>query len=271
MQFEMLPDWFIMSALGVFGALVGSFLNVCIYRLPAGESVVTPSSHCPRCRTVLKPIDLLPVFSWLALGRRCRYCGITISSQYALIELITALSFVFTWHHFGFGLHFFIAICIICSLLVASIIDIRYQIIPDEITIPGIVLGAAFHGILKITISEAELMRQGYHMTLTDSFVGILAGGGLLYALAWLSFGGMGGGDVKLMAMIGALLGPAATLMAILIASFIGAGFGIMMIVTGFKGRKDYIPFGPYLAVGTLIVLFFGTNGILNWYLGLLS
>ena len=236
----------------IVGLCIGSFLNVCIYRLPKDESIVFPSSHCPHCQRPIHFYDNIPLLSYLLLMAKCRACGQKISLQYPIVELITGLCFVGLYYKWRLTLQLLPYIILISALIIVSMIDLKYQIIPDRISLPGIPLGLLASFILPITLSE--------------SLLGILIGGGIFYLIAILSRGGMGGGDIKLGAMIGAFLGWKLILLTIFIGVFIGSIIGIILIILKIKGRKDPIPFGPFLSLGAVISIFWGTK-IIQWYL----
>ena len=248
---QVIPYPILAGAIFSFGLVVGSFANVCIYRLPKKESVVVPRSHCPACHSTLRPLDNIPLISYLILGGKCRNCAIRISLIYPTIEAITALLMLAGLLRFGTSLEFFVYALVATSLVIITAIDIKHQIIPDVITIPGIAFGLIV-GICNI----------GY----TDTLLGLFLGSGLFYLLAVLSNGGMGGGDIKLIAAIGALLGWQKVLLVIFIGAFLGSIVGLFLIIIQKKSRKSTIPFGPFLAVGTLITLFYG-NSLIRVYL----
>lgn len=242
----------------IFGAIVGSFLNVCIHRLPKEESIVKPGSHCPKCRTPIRYYDNIPVLSYLILGGKCRYCRASISIQYPIVEAITALSSFFLFIIFGVSLSFIYYFSFVAALIAITVIDLYHQIIPDVISLPGIVIGLL--GSLIIP-----------QITFWSSLIGALSGGGSLFLVAtvyqWLfKREGMGGGDVKLLAMIGAFLGWKAVILTILLSSFIGSIIGITVMFIKGKDFKYAIPFGPFLAMGAVISLFWGES-IIRWYL----
>jgi len=242
----------------VLGAIVGSFLNVCISRLPKEESIVTPSSHCPQCKSPIKFYDNIPLISYLLLKGKCRNCGLPISMQYPIVEAVTALVSFFLFITFGVSLSFIYYFMFVSALIVITIIDLYHQIIPDVISLPGIVIGLL--GSLVIP-----------QITFWSSLVGALSGGGSLFLVAtiyqWLfKREGMGGGDVKLLAMIGAFLGWKAVILTILLSSFIGSIIGITVMLIKGKDFKYAIPFGPFLSLGAVISLFWGEN-LISWYL----
>jgi leader peptidase (prepilin peptidase)/N-methyltransferase len=254
--------------LPVLGLLTGSFLNVCIYRMPRGESIIFPSSRCTRCNTRLRADDMVPVLSHLFLMGRCRYCGTSVSFRYSFVEILTAVCFLAVYATFGIAIETVIYTVVICGLIVISFIDLDVQIIPDEISIGGTVLGI-ITGILVSVYPGYGL--TGYTIGITDSLLGFSAGFFLLYVISAATRGGMGGGDVKLAGMLGSFLGAKGVLITLLLASFIGAPVGVFLIATGIKGRKDLVPFGPYIALGAVIVIFMGADGIVSRYMEIFS
>jgi leader peptidase (prepilin peptidase)/N-methyltransferase len=238
--------------------MVGSFLNVCIHRLPKEESIVKPGSHCPKCKTPIRFYDNIPLISYLLLGGKCRYCSASISLQYPLVEGITALGSLLLFIKFGPSLNYLFYFLFIAALIVITVIDLYHQIIPDVVSLPGIVIGL----LGSLVISQ---------VTFWTSLIGIIAGGGSLFLVAtayqWLfKREGMGGGDVKLLAMIGAFLGWKAVILTILLSSFIGSIVGIAVILIKGKDFKYAIPFGPFLSLGAAISLFCGDE-LIRWYL----
>jgi leader peptidase (prepilin peptidase)/N-methyltransferase len=248
--------WYIVSI--AFGAIMGSFLNVCIFRLPKEESIIAPGSHCPYCKTPIKFYDNIPLVSYLLLKGKCRQCRGSISLQYPLVEGITALSSLLLIMKFGPSLSYFIYFVFVAALIVITVIDLYHQIIPDVISLPGIGAGL----LVSLIIPQ---------ITFLNSLLGILLGGGSLFLVAtlyqWLfKREGMGGGDVKLLAMIGAFLGWKAIILTILLSSLIGSITGIIIMVSKGKDFKYAIPFGPFLSLGAVIALFYGPS-LINWYL----
>ena len=246
----------------VFGALVGSFLNVCIYRLPLRESIVWPGSHCPACAQPIAWYDNIPIVSYLILAGRCRSCRNEISCRYPIVEALNAAGYVGLFWYFGATWATAVYGMLYSALLVVAGTDLSHKVIPNAITFPGIVLGL---------LSAATILPLG----LMDGIIGLLVGGGLLWFLAWVSpylFGkeGMGGGDIKLLAMIGAFLGWKPALMTVMVGSLLGSVVGVTLIGAHIIKREDYIPFGPFLVCGAVVALFFGDT-ILDWYQGVLS
>jgi len=242
----------------IFGAMIGSFLNVCIFRLPKEESIVTPGSHCPHCQKPIKFSDNVPLVSYILLNGRCRYCKESVSIQYPLVEGITALVSLILFVRFGPTLSYLFYFSFIAALIVISIIDLYHQIIPDVISLPGIGVGL----LASLAIPQINFI---------DSLIGALLGGGSLFIVAtlyqWLfKREGMGGGDVKLLAMIGAFLGWKAVILTILLGSLLGSISGIIVMVLRGKDFKYAIPFGPFLSLGAVIALFYGQD-LIRWYL----
>ena len=250
----MFPPVFFEGICFLFGLVVGSFLNVVIGRLPAGRSIVHPRSACPGCGAFIRWYDNVPVLSWLWLGARCRSCHAPISWRYPAVELLTAVLFALAAHRLGPALDLAPALLLLAALIAITGIDLDHQIIPDVITLPGVVVGAA----LSIAIHPDGWL---------NTVFGVLVGGGLFFVIILASGGGMGGGDMKLGAMMGAFLGWKLVLLAILLGVFAGGGVAIALLASGRKDRKDPVPFGPFLALGAIVSLLWG-NGLLAWYLG---
>ncbi|HUL22666.1 MAG TPA: prepilin peptidase [Thermodesulfobacteriota bacterium] len=242
----------------ILGALVGSFLNVCICRLPKEESIIWPGSHCPHCKKPIKPYDNIPVVSYILLKGKCRSCHRPISFQYPLVEGIGAFSSLVLFMRFGPSLSYLFYFLFVASLIVITVIDLYHQIIPDVISLPGIGVGL----LASVMIPQ---------ITLSNSFTGILFGSGSLFLVSayyeWLrKKEGMGLGDAKLLAMIGAFLGWKAVILTILLGSLVGSIIGVLVMVLRGKDFKYAIPFGPFLSFGALIALFY-QNEIISWYL----
>jgi leader peptidase (prepilin peptidase) / N-methyltransferase len=244
-----------------FGTIIGSFLNVCIWRLPTGQSIVYPPSHCPRCGAAVRPRDNLPIVSYLLLRGRCRACADGISLRYPLVEVLTGIMVALLLYRFGPSPIFAVYTVFVAALIVITFIDLDHQIIPDVISLPGIGLG------LLVSL-------LGVGPSIIDSGIGVLLGGGLLYGVAvgyqmLTGREGMGGGDIKLLAMIGAFLGWQAVLVTLVLGSLSGALVGGALIFGRGADARVPIPFGPFLALGAVCALFFG-DALVNWYLGLM-
>jgi leader peptidase (prepilin peptidase)/N-methyltransferase len=239
------------------GLMVGSFLNVCIYRLPKHESVVWPASHCTACNRPLAWFENIPVASWLALRRRCRTCGERISLVYPLVELTTSVVFAGGVLIYGLSPLLFVRLAFACALIVLFVIDLQYRILPNAITFPGIAAGFA----------ASLFLPPGW----LSSLIGIVAGGGILFAIAEAYYRlrgveGLGMGDVKMLAMIGAVLGWPLMLLTLVFASFAGSVVGVGLIASGRGGMQAALPFGTFLAIGALVAAIAG-DSILTWYL----
>lgn len=234
----------------LFGTIIGSFLNVVILRLPSdGASIVFPASHCPACLHELHWYENIPLLSFLFLRGRCGHCKKKISFQYPLVELSMALFSAALVHKFGLSITTAGYFLFCAALLVIIWIDIKHQIIPDVISLPGIVVGLLF-----------SLLSPALHWS--DSLIGILAGGGVLYGIAmlyylWRRIEGMGGGDIKLLAMIGAFLGWQALPFVIFASSLSGTVIGLLAMIKQKKGGQTRIPFGPFLSLAALTYIFF--------------
>lgn len=243
---------------GVFGAIIGSFLNVVIYRLPRGQSLVTPPSRCRQCGYSLRWFDNVPVLSWLALRGRCRKCGAGVSWQYPVVELTTALLFVVVTWLTPVGPLLAARLILVCILVSLFGIDLEHQILPNTITLPGIALGLMF------SLAAPPGIR--------DALIGTIVGGGILYAIAggyylWRREEGMGMGDVKMLAMIGAFLGWKAVLVTLVLSSFSGAIIGVMLMSAQKGDMKFALPFGTFLSLGALAAMLVG-DPLITWYAG---
>ncbi|MHC1758864.1 MAG: A24 family peptidase [Negativicutes bacterium] len=238
------------------GLVVGSFLNVCIWRLPREESIIRPGSHCPACSTALRARDLVPVLSWIFLRGHCRYCPEKISPRYPAVELLNGV--LFLWCHLYFGLSPALVAALVFSAFMVTItfIDLDHQIILDGML--ALLAGAGL--ILQLWTGGVSWMNM---------LIGVAVGGGLLLFLAVISRGGMGGGDVKFAAALGFWLGWPGILLGLFIGFVSGGVISLLLLITGIRGRKDFIPFGPFIALGAWITLLYGRK-ILDWYLGFL-
>ncbi len=244
----------------VFGLIVGSFLNVCIHRLPLGQSIVAPPSHCPKCKKPILWYDNIPLLSYLLLGGRCRSCRVRISPRYPLVELLTGVTFVLFYMRWGLSFSLFFYLTFACGLIVATFVDIQHRIIPDEISVGGMAAGLVLSACAGFKLP-----------VILDSFLGIVIGGGSIYLSGFIfdlvyfkllkrppiqgETESMGGGDVKLLAMIGAFLGWKSALLSFFIAPFFGIVLGFINLLV----KKDHtIPYGPFLSLAAIVSLFWG-------------
>jgi leader peptidase (prepilin peptidase) / N-methyltransferase len=301
-------DSVVASAIFLFGLAFGSFLNVCIYRLPRGLSVVRPRSACPKCNHPIAFYDNIPVLSWLILGGRCRYCKTRISPRYLLVELLTGVLFVACYSYFGLTLST-LKYCVFAFLLLGLIFtDAETKLLPDKLTLPGLALGVLFSLIVPVNDLASQILpflvklpftndSAARILSLTDSLLGAVLGASFIYGagaiyLRWRGAEGMGFGDVKLMAMVGAFLGMRLTIFTIFAASLTGSLFGLTTVFVVWLKRTQrfmrrmanaqaarrrgwqsaqmvyryyQIPFGVFLGSMAMIALFFG-NAFLGWY-----
>ena len=241
----------------ILGLIVGSFCNVCIYRIPKNESIIYPASHCPKCRTTIKPVDNIPLLSYILLKGRCRNCGSKISIQYPVVELLTGIIYLIIYLIYGLSIQSLIYIILSSALIIIAFIDLNEQIVPDVISLPGIGVGL----ILSFFVP---------YLSFINSALGVVAGGGIILIIALVGSmifkkEAMGGGDVKLAAMIGAFLGWRYTIISLFLGFFLGALAGIFLILSKIKSKEDMVPFGPFIALGSLITLLWGEK-IIAWY-----
>ena len=288
-------DTFFLILSFVLGSMIGSFLNVCICRLPENQSVIKPRSRCPKCGAGIAWYDNIPVLSWLILGAKCRNCSQVISWQYPLVEALTGALFACVYWRFGATLASPVYMLLVAGLVLVTFVDLSHWIIPNEVTFPGIFLGVAC-ALAGMFYPESGLLLDNA----IDALIGVVAGGGVLYLLdkiALLVFKkrGMGFGDVKLLAMFGAFFGWQGVLFILMAASLVGSVAGLAML--WFQSRRtpaeadaktksteetargddeepvpegNYLPFGPYLVVAGLLFLFFGQD-LIDVYVGLMS
>lgn len=251
-----------------FGACIGSFLNVCIYRIPRDESVVRPRSHCPHCGRLIAWYDNIPLVSYLLLRARCRGCSGYISPRYFLVELLTAALFTLIWLKYGLTLQTPVYWLVISGLILGTFVDFEHMIIPDRVTVGGMAIGLAC-SIVFPSLHGGDTWRQG----VISSLIGLALGVGLLWTVAILGKAvfkkdAMGFGDVKLLGALGAFLGWQAVLFTVFLSSLIGSLVGIWLIVSGRKAWQSRIPYGPYLALGAVVWILWGVAWVelyLNW------
>ena len=245
-----LTGYLVIILLAIFGSVVGSFLNVCIFRIPADKSIILPASHCVNCHHPIKFYDNIPIISYLILRGRCRNCNIKISPVYPAVEFLTATLSVLLFLKYGLTLQYLLTFIFSSSLVVITFIDLEHQIIPDIITLPGIPI---------FFLSAIFVM----NVRPLDSLLGIVIGGGLFYLIAagyqlLRKTEGMGGGDIKLMGMLGAFFGWQSLWFILLAGSLLGAIVGISVMIFKGKDMKYAIPFGPFLSISAVAYIFFG-------------
>lgn len=243
----------------ILGLIVGSFSNVCIYRIPRNESIIYPASHCPKCRSKIKPVDNIPLLSYILLKGRCRNCKSKISIQYSIVEFLTGLIYLIIYLIYGLSIQTLIYIILSSALIIIAFIDLNEQIVPDVISLPGIVIGF----IISFFVP---------YISFINSALGVVAGGGIILVIGLAGSvifkkEAMGGGDVKLAAMIGAFLGWRYIIISLFLGFFLGALAGIVLILSKIKSREDVVPFGPFIVLGSFITLLWGEQ-IISWYIG---
>jgi leader peptidase (prepilin peptidase)/N-methyltransferase len=258
-------DWIFGIFVFLFGITIGSFLNVCVYRVPLGRSIAKGFSACPDCGARLTAVDLVPIFSYAALRGKCRHCGCRISPVYPLVEAATGILFVLLYVKYGLSYDLVVYAALASLLVVIALIDFTHMIIPNGLVIAGLILGAA---------KLAATIFTGVFGSWTLYAIGFAAGGAPLLLIAlfcWLALKkeALGGGDIKLMAFAGLVIGWRLVIPAYLIGVITGAIAGVVLLSTGKKKRGDEIPFGPYLCFGVLVSVFFGES-LISWYMGLM-
>jgi len=258
----MTPSLITFFAAALAGLCIGSFLNVVIYRLPKGQSIIFPGSACPHCGHTVRWGDNLPLLGWVRLKGRCRDCQEPFGFQYPLVELLGGTASVAVLYKFGLTLTGGVYFIFLCLLIIITFIDLKYQIIPDRITLPAMV-SALFAAPFLANFS------------LIQALIGLVAGGGLLWSIALLysrltGVEGIGGGDIKLMGLVGALTGWQGSLFTLFSGAVMGAAVGVALLLAKGKNMRTAIPFGPFLAASAATYLFFGKE-IINWYVGFLA
>jgi len=236
----------------LLGLAISSFLNVCIDRLPEGKSIVAPPSHCPYCGRRLAPFDLIPVISYLLLKGRCRYCGAPIPRRILLVESITGPLFVLLWYRYGPSLQLLLATLYTCFFIVIFFIDLEHHLVLNRVIMPAILVA-----LLTAPVTP--------HHALVELLVGGAIGFGLLFLIALVYPAGMGMGDVKLAAFIGLVVGFPSVFVALLLSFVVGGLIGGGLLLSGLKGRKDPIPFAPFLVGSGMLAMLYGTQ-IIDWY-----
>lgn len=252
--------WLLPAAAGILGLFIGSFLNVVALRVPIKDSIVFPPSHCVHCKHRLHAMDLIPVFSYLSLLGRCRYCRIKISPIYLAGEIITAVLFVITAWMLGPVPELMVGFFFSAILTTVTVTDLKYMLIPDKIIFFAVIVGL----ILRLFI---------HPLPLWNHLLGMVIGGGTLYCIAWLSLvvlrkEGMGGGDIKLFLFIGLIMGWQLTLLALFAASLFGSLYGAVLLVLQRMDSNRILPFAPFICMGAMVCYLWG-NYLIHWYIGL--
>jgi leader peptidase (prepilin peptidase)/N-methyltransferase len=264
----------------ILGSVIGSFLNVCIYRLPMGESIVFPPSHCTSCGRAIRFYNNIPILSYLMLKGKCRDCGSRISIQYPLVELLSGVALTGLYYKFGLTLDLLFYAMLTYSLIVITFIDLGHMIIPNAITIPGAAAGLIYNALITDWEKSRDLLGafswslENFFGVLNevpflDSVFGLITGGGILFLIAFLYIAvrkqeGMGMGDVKLLAMIGAFLGWKGVVFVMLVSSLLGTIIGLSIILYKKGDLKYALPFGPFLSLAAIIYVFTGGFRLIN-------
>jgi len=239
----------------LLGISIGSFLNVCIYRIPIKQPISFPSSQCPQCGNFLRPMDLIPILSYILCKGKCRYCQKSISVQYPLVELLNGILYILIFAKYHLTADFFKYSFFVSLLIVISCIDLKYQIIPSACNLSGLIVAGFF---LFVSFRASMWF---------DAMIGGLLGGGILFAIALLT-NGMGGGDVKLMAVLGLVFGGQKIVLLMILSFILGAFVSLILLLMRRKKRKDWIPFAPFIAAAGCFVILWETE-IINWYLNI--
>lgn len=268
-RIKKMQDTIIKIFIFIFGSLIGSFLNVCIYRLPLEISIVRPRSFCPKCKKMIRWYDNVPFISYIVLKGKCRFCNAKISPIYFMIELLTAMVFLIFYNRWGLTYNFFFYIVFTCGLIIATFVDIQHRIIPDMISLGGIIVG-----FLLNTFRDLHLRPITYNIKpVFDSLLGIIIGGGIIYLTRYIfdlvyfkilkkppvqgETQSMGDGDIKLLAMIGAFLGWQKVMLTFFLAPFLGITIGIINLIV----KKDHIiPYGPFLSLAAVLSIFWANE-----------
>ena len=247
----------------ILGLVVGSFLNVCIDRLPQNKSIAFPPSHCEACQHKLAVKDLIPVFSYLRLRGRCRYCQASIPRKLMGVELATAVIFALLWWHYGLSAELGVMAFYACLFIIIFVIDLEHSLILNKVVYPGMIVALLLSLYPWPWLSDSMIMRVAY------AALGGVAGFAIFLLIALVSRGGMGWGDVKLAALIGLATRFPLVFVAIIMAAILGGIVAVALLIAKKRTRREMIPFGPFLALAAMVTLLWGSN-ILNWYLGLM-
>lgn len=242
----------------LLGITIGSFLNVCIYRIPKGESLVFPTSHCIKCNTPLKWYNLIPIISFILQKGRCRYCREAISLQYPVVELLTGIILTILYFNIGINIDFIYYLFLFSLLIIITFIDIKHQIIPDGLIL-SILIGTILYKSIQYLLFDVPI-------NLLNGLIGFIISSLFFLIIIIVSKGGMGGGDLKLIGVFGFILGFPEIILNIFLSFIIGGMVSILLLAFKIKGRKDPIPFGPFIILGFIVTLFWGTC-IISWYI----
>ena len=256
--------------IALFGLIIGCFLNVCIYRIPNKQSVISPPSHCVNCGTRLRPLDLVPVFSYIFLKGKCRYCGKRVSARYPVVEGLTAVAFVLLYFRFSFSAEFLAALFFSCILICIAFIDFDLKIIPNGFVLAGLLIGAVLF-VYNLFYPVSMYGDRNWY----NPLIGMLGGFGFLLLVSVVgsivsgSEDAMGMGDVKLLAAVGLLLGWRLTIVAMFLSVMLAAGTSLVLMLFKRLNGKSTVPFGPFIALGSFIAMVYGWN-IIDFYLSFL-
>jgi len=270
---ELLTELHIVICIFMFllGTCIGSFLNVCIFRIPANKSIIFPPSECPDCHTKLSPADLIPIFGYILLKGKCRYCKKPISVQYPLVEFLTGAIWLHVYLRYGISVETVALLFLFTLLIPVTFIDLKYMIIPNGLVLTGLIGGIAL-SVYHIFVKPFSLYQSSLWYA---PFIGMVSASGILFAIAVIGFliykndGAMGMGDVKLFIPIGMILGWKLALLTLFLAIILGGFTSIILLILRIKEKKSAIPFGPFITVATYIAGFFG-NQIISWYFSLI-
>ena len=260
---------FLLVIIFLLGLCFGSFLNVIVYRLPQKISLIQPPSSCPACKNALGVVELIPLLGYFILRGRCRHCGIRISPRYPLIEMSTGILFLLVFINFGLTVNAYFYLVLLFLLFAVALIDIEHRIVPNTMVAAGLAAGLLFYIPAAADIWFDLPAWLIVERTVIDAAAGFLLGGAIMLLIFLVSRGGMGAGDLKLMAMIGLYVGIRGTAVILLVSFFLGAVVGLVFIASGKLTRKDALPFAPYLSIATFIQVLWGED-IWSWYINLL-
>jgi len=259
----------LISLFAIMGLLVGSFLNVCIDRLPQNKSIAYPPSHCEACQHKLSTKDLIPVFSYLRLRGRCRYCQASVPKRLFWVELATALIFALLYWHYGLSVELGVMAFYACLFTIIFVIDLEHGLILNKVVYPSMVVALLLALLPQSWLTQVTWLTQVIEPGIASAALGGAIGFAIFLLIALVSRGGMGWGDVKLAALIGLATGFPLVFVAIIMGAILGGIVAVPLLIAKKRNRRETVPFGPFLAVAAMVTLLLGSN-ILNWYLGLM-